>query len=215
MAGIVVEDAIMDLDLFSVLVGAAAAIVGGIIGGWVQGWAWYHYEQKRAAAEEKKRWMKIALEWAATGRKESLRRADLSGADLRGADLGLAKLSNDDPIEARAGEGADLSYANLSKADLRRANLTRADLQGADLREANLTNADLREANLYWADLQGVNVEGANLQRARLECANLQEAILVQANLQGARYNNRTVWPIGFTPPLEAVNVGAETNVED
>ena len=31
------EGEIMNLDLLSVLVGAAAAIAGGIIGGWVQG----------------------------------------------------------------------------------------------------------------------------------------------------------------------------------
>jgi hypothetical protein len=35
-----------------VLVGAAAAIVGGIIGGWIQGKAWYHYERRRVADVE-------------------------------------------------------------------------------------------------------------------------------------------------------------------
>ena len=175
MAGIVVEDAIMDLDLFSVLVGAAA-IEGGIIGGWVQGWAWYHYEQKRAAAEKRERWREIALEWADTGRKKSLRRADLRGADLRGVDLG--------PGEGGENE-ADLSFADLSKADLRGAMLTKADLTGA------------------------------NLQGAKLWGAKLQEARLSDANFQGAKCNNATKWPDGFTPPPEAVNVDAERAQND
>jgi len=63
------------------LVGGLLGILGAVPGGWVQGRAWYHYEQRRAAAEEKKRWVKLALEWASTGRCDSLRRANLEGAD--------------------------------------------------------------------------------------------------------------------------------------
>lgn len=87
----------IDLDLLSVLIGATAAIVGGIIGGWVQGWAWYRFELKRAAAEKRERWTEIALEWATTGRRDSLRRADLQGADLRGVDLGPGKARKREP----------------------------------------------------------------------------------------------------------------------
>jgi hypothetical protein len=45
--------------------------------------------------------------------------------------------------------------------------------------------------------------------------ANLQEANLKDARLQGAYYDNATLWPDGFTPPREAINVDAETEVED
>ncbi len=89
----------MDLDLFSITLGAAAAIAGGIIGGLVQGWSWYYFERKRAVAEKRERWVETALEWATRGRQDSLRRADLEGADLRGADLGAIR---------EDGRGADL-----------------------------------------------------------------------------------------------------------
>ncbi len=67
----------MGEQLIGVIIGASAAIIGGVIGGIVRGWAWYRFELKRAAREEKKRWAEIALEWAARGRLESLRRASM------------------------------------------------------------------------------------------------------------------------------------------
>jgi len=33
--------------------------------------------------------------------------------------------------------------------------------------------------------------------------------------LEETQYNNDTTWPDGFTPPPEAINVDADTNVED
>ena len=187
----------IDIDLLSVLVGAVAAIVGGIIGGWVQGWAWYRYEQKRAAAEEKKRWVERALEWADTGRLESFRRATLRGADLRHVDLG--------PGPGRWGyreDGADLSFSDLSKATLYRANLERANLEGANL----------QETMLQATNLQGAFLMDANLQGAFLVQAYLRGAYLWGAHLQGAKYNNDTTWPERFTPPPEAVNLDASAD---
>jgi uncharacterized protein YjbI with pentapeptide repeats len=52
-------------------------------------------------------------------------------------------------------------------------------------------------------------LEDGTLKGADLEGTNLQEAYLWGANLQEVRYNNATVWPEGFTPPPEAVNVDA------
>ena len=127
------------LVLIGALIGAAAAIIGGIIGGFVQGWAWYRYEQKRAAVEKREQWIETALEWAANGGRESLRRANLSGADLSWTTLG----------------SADLSSANLSGADLSSANLGRAILRGADLTGANLSSTDLHEADLRRSNLTG------------------------------------------------------------
>ena len=118
------------LVLIGALIGAAAAIIGGIIGGFVQGWAWYRYEQKRAAVEKREQWIETALEWAANGGRESLRRANLSGADLSSANLGRAIL-----------RGADLRGANLSS----------TDLHEADLRRSNLTGAKYND-NTSWPD---------------------------------------------------------------
>ena len=174
----------MSEQLIGVIIGASAAIIGGVIGGFVQGWAWYRFEIKRAARQEKKRWIKIALEWAETRPFGSLRRADLEGADLRGVDLGRDK---------RTGKCADLSYANLRAAYLKEANLNSADLRGADLREARLRGANLEWAVLNSADLRGANLKGV----IKLDTAKLRRT----------KYNNDTIWPEGFSPPPEAVKV--------
>jgi len=110
---------------------------------------------------------------------------------------------------------ANLRSANLQGADLGGANLQRTDLMHANLQEAKLGNANLQGAMLWKANLQGAHLYGANLQGAGLFGTNLQGAFLFQANLQRVRYNNATTWPEGFTPPPEAVNVDAETNIED
>ena len=103
----------------------------------------------------------------------------------------------------------------LQDGSLKGARLSRANLQGAALNGANL-----EEANLYAADLQGADLPGANLRKAFLRHAKLQGASLWNADLQGAdlydtEYNYNTLWPMGFTPPPEAINVDAKTNVED
>lgn len=138
-------------------------------------------------------------------------------------------------------KGANLGRANLQEARLGRANLQEAVLLGAKLQNAHLVLANFQGAFLFGACLQEALLWGANLKMANLEGANLQEAdlmgavfqrtILVGAKLQGANlmnttnlqeanltkaeYNNATTWPEGFTPPPEAINVDAETNVED
>jgi uncharacterized protein YjbI with pentapeptide repeats len=237
------ETEIMDSNLLSMLVSAAAAfvgaiigaivaIVGGIIGGWIQGWAWYHYEQKRATAEKRERWIQITRDWAATGRKESLSEADLRGAKLGEVDLGPGKerddgadLSYADMREANLYRGilerARLKYANLQGATLLWANLSEADLWCAKLQRAELAYVDLRGAQLGSADLRGAILWDANLQDADLSDANLQGADLSDANLhgaklRGAKYSKLTTrWPEGFDLPPEAINMDAETGVKD
>ena len=74
--------------------------------------------------------------------------------------------------DEEAGQRADLSGANLSRADL-----SRADLSCANLFRANLSGAYLSGANLSRADLSRAYLSGANLSRADLSCANLSGAI--------------------------------------
>jgi len=139
----------------------------------------------------------------------SLKGVNLINANLQRATLNDANL-----------QGADLEGANLQQAILHGAKLQEANLSAASLQKALLWDAKLQRAFLAWARLQGADLEGANFQQANLHDAKLQGANLYGAKLQGAnlkwaKYNNATTWPEGFTPPPEAVNVDAETNVED
>jgi uncharacterized protein YjbI with pentapeptide repeats len=164
-----------------ILIGAVLAALGGVIGGWVQGWVWFRYEQKRAAAEKRVSWREAALDWAARGRKDSLRWADLSGADLTGVDLG--------PGEG-VDHGADLSFADLSRAYFFSADLRGVDMIRAKLQEAILVAANLQGAALWHVDLRGGDLRSANLQQADLRYANLQGALLDIANLREAHLPN-------------------------
>jgi hypothetical protein len=71
--------------------------------------------------------------------------------------------------------GANLEFANLS----------RAYLKGTDLRGANLEGAYLKGTDLRGANLSGTYLEGADLSRANLRGANLSGADLIGANLSG------------------------------
>ena len=83
----------MSSDVFWLLVGAAIGAIGAIVGGFVQGLASDWFERRRAAAEKHEQWIQTTLEWAANGRKDSLRRANLQGADLRRVEM--RRQSND------------------------------------------------------------------------------------------------------------------------
>lgn len=108
-----------------------------------------------------------------------VKRGRLRGANLRFADATRAFLV-----------GADLSRANLQGSYLFHANLRRAELTWADLKESFAYEADLQGANLQNADLRGVdftgaNLSGANLTGARLDNANLENSNLNKTNLSG------------------------------
>ena len=187
------------LVLIGALIGAAAAIIGGIIGGFVQGWAWYRYEQKRAAAEKREQWIETALEWAANGRRESLRRANLSGGYLREVDLASTEDARADLIGADLRD-ADLGDANLRGADLRFANLSGANLEGADLRDANLRGADLIVSDMFRRHRLWASFFGAYWPYPR------------KANLTRAKYNDKTQWPRGFDPVADGVILITESS---
>tara|TARA_Y100000389_G_scaffold201870_1_gene245633 strand:- start:1982 stop:2296 length:315 start_codon:yes stop_codon:yes gene_type:complete len=73
-------------------------------------------------------------------------------------------------------------------------------LRGASLFDAKLEGADLRRMDLYGADLFRANLCGADLRGADLRGADLRESCLDDAKLAGARHDERTHWPEGFTP---------------
>jgi uncharacterized protein YjbI with pentapeptide repeats len=80
-------------------------------------------------------------------------------------------------------------------------------LKGADLRGADLSGAYLSEANLSEAYLSGADLSGADLSGANLSGAIFYRVYLRAGYLSRARYNNQTLWPDGFTPPADAINV--------
>jgi hypothetical protein len=197
--------------IFGSFIGAGAAILGGVIGGMVsgvfQGWAWYHFDRRRAEDEDRKRWVRVALEWQARYGVDSLRFADLRGAYLSQVDLG--PVSPPSPAVANGlmfgsrPRHADLRQSRLSGADLSDANLTGADLSGADLRTADLSNSVLFGADLSGADIAGTSFEGADLIGTHLATVKNYK----QAWFAGATYTGEgdeilppTQWPDGWLP---------------
>lgn len=111
--------------------------------------------------------------------------------------------------EAKEGEKADLTDANLKGADLEGAYLVTANLKGADLSDANLQVTDLSEANLQGALLVRANLEGADLSYANLLGADLRETEgLYQEQLDAACGDAETKLPPGLsiTPCVEEEN---------
>ena len=85
-----------------------------------------------------------------------------------------------------------LSEVDLSRENLSGANLNAADLSGTYLNHANLSNADLRYTNLFGADLSSSDLRGANL----------KDSNLFWTNVASALYDERTQFPLGFSPRL-------------
>ena len=157
--------------------------------------------------------------------------ADLSGADLSGADLSplpfidqprrgtghpssytLAGMSEEERMRVidlvldnhyRRRIRED-SPSSLSEADLSGADLSGADLSGANLSGANLSGADLSGANLSGANLSGANLSGANLSGANLSGTDLSGADLSGADIKGPYCDESTIWPEGYTPPVDS-----------
>jgi uncharacterized protein YjbI with pentapeptide repeats len=135
----------------------------------------------------------------------NLKRADLRDARLDRAHLGGAHLDRALMHGARLKE-ASLERASISEADLRRADLRRCRLEGASLSSSDLRGANLSEGKLRGARLRGARCDEALLRTADLRDANLQEVDFTGADLdgvdfQGCLYNERTVWPDGWSPP--------------
>jgi hypothetical protein len=93
----------------------------------------------------------------------------------------------------------------LDRAELIQAGSTVIPLSGADLAAADLTEASLAGADLSKADLRNAHLSGADLSAADLSGADLRGANLSGAGLFKAHYDGDTLWPVGFTPPPEAI----------
>jgi tetratricopeptide (TPR) repeat protein len=140
---------------------------------------------------------------------QDLSNQDLSGRDFTGADitrtiftgaqLRKTNLARTTAIGARF-EKADMQQAYLRGANLEAAILTGARLNGAYLQRANLSLSDLTGARLNGANLTEARLDGANLSNVDLRAANLRDCRLDGAVLTGARFDQLTRWPEGFSP---------------
>ncbi|UGT43803.1 pentapeptide repeat-containing protein [Nocardia yamanashiensis] len=136
--------------------------------------------------------------------------ASLAFAELGGNDLTTVKFSNTDLGDAQLGgsslRGSVLSGLRLTRASFLHSNLEGARIgncaadgsgwEGAVLRQAEFHNVDLSGAHLSEADLTG-----ATLRQVTLNGADLTGATLTGVQFDGVRYDAKTKWPVGFSPP--------------
>ena len=162
----------------------------------------------RENSTPKPEWRKYLIEFVEKKLNGDIKSLLLAGKQAKDIDLKEADLSDTDLENARLEdaniEGANLAWARLDNASLTGANLTGANLEHAKLVGAKLVGASLRGANLTNAYLYMASLYGANLRGASLRGANLSYANLIDANLEGIKYNDKTIWPKGFTPPPSA-----------
>jgi hypothetical protein len=102
---------------------------------------------------------KIGPDWAP--RLEALAR---DGQSLAGFELARAQLDGVNLTFPEHAAGADLRYANLTRASLKGARLYRADFSGATLLKANLAEANLNAARFEDADLLGASLGGVHME---------------------------------------------------
>ena len=96
---------------------------------------------------------------------------------------------------------ASLQSSRFAEADLSKASFASANLAGADLSNVRARLARFLHADLSDADLHGADLAAADLRECNLTGADLTGANLAHAQLDGARYDETTRWPDGFTPP--------------
>lgn len=119
--------------------------------------------------------------------------AYLDGADASGATFFNAFLTGTSFYYTNL-RGANLTYATADGALFVGADMVGANLAGAILTDAMLTGSNLTDANLVAADLTGVVLSGQTADGGTGE--DLDVPIL-----DNVCYDERTLWPAGFTPP--------------
>ncbi|AHK35339.1 pentapeptide repeat-containing protein [Rhodococcus opacus] len=124
----------------------------------------------------------------------SLDESNFSGAGLHEAILFSTSLNGALLIQA------DLSEAVLTNAQLVGANLYDADMKGADLRFADVSNAILGKNGFFGADLRGTNFSDTFHPPSLLDSMKPNE-VLALFDVTGACYDEKTIWPKGYTPP--------------
>jgi uncharacterized protein YjbI with pentapeptide repeats len=154
--------------------------------------------------------------WNARSDKERARLGSLRKHDFTHAKLAGVRFENQN-LEGAAFDDADLRDAKFDGAQLKRASFARANLSGAWLAASNdasfedavMTGCNLRAASYRRCNFRGANLTKANLSYADIGGADFTGATLTNADLSQTKFDEKTVFPAGFTPPDEMVWKGA------
>lgn len=150
-----------------------------------------HRELQQVDVQSSLKWRNLLAFWENEERERMDELEDEFGSDRMAsrASRGGRKAAVDKKLEEMIMSGGGF-----------RADLEGMNLEGLVLSRANLKGANLQKCNLMDADLAGANLEGADLRRAMLTGADLKGA-----NLKGVKYDFRTLWPLGFNIPNNAI----------
>lgn len=119
----------------------------------------------------------------------------VTNTDFRGADLSGAVIDSSTIVDTRF-DSADLRGMVLGDTDV-----GRTSFEGADLSGAVFDSGELNEVGFRNADLNGASFRSTSLEHVDLSGADLTGVDLSGVGVAGVKYDDRTVWPVGFTPP--------------
>jgi uncharacterized protein YjbI with pentapeptide repeats len=141
-------------SIILVVLGWFLGLISSIVLFWVQ----EKRDARKEALRQRQEDTRAARNWAADGKKISLRGFDLAGANLSGKDLSGADLE-DANLEGAQMWGTDLSGANLRRANFRKArmigvNFTKATLKFSDFSDVKMGECDFTEADFRKAKLK-------------------------------------------------------------
>lgn len=163
----------MNADVWLIIIGWGLGLLSSLGLGLFMFWLEGKRELRTMRREQSREDIRTARNWAANGKKESMRGFDLAGANLSGKDLAGADL------EEANFEGAQMWGTNLSGA-----NLIRARFHNAKLIGVNLHQADLRLAEFTGAILGEVDFSDTKLRRTKLaNCREIVDCIWTNAQI--------------------------------
>jgi len=132
----------------------------GLISSIVLFWIQEKRDARKEALRQRQEDIRAARNWAADGKKISLRGFDLTDANLSGKDLSPADLE-DAILEGAKMWSTDLSGANLIRANFRKAKMIGAKFIGANLTLADFSDAILGECNFTEARFKRTKLKQA------------------------------------------------------
>lgn len=129
------------------------------------------------------------------------RKVDLAGADLSGAKLVMLDFQGSNFENCRMNGvsfyGGDVRSCNFQNADLTAAKFS-GTLNGANFTGACLQKAHLRGSTLSNANYSGTDFSGADFSYVDLRGSNLSKAKLDDVVFEYTKFDEKTLWPVGF-----------------